>query len=107
RSGILGASPRTGFPELLAAAREGAAFTVRDGLAELARVGARPERLTVVGGLARDPRALQLRADVCRLPVLGIGDGMATTRGAAALAGCAAGLFADLEQAVDAVAIEG
>lgn len=107
RGGLRGLAPLHRPPHLVAAFQEGAAFLVRAGLRETARFAPAPERVQVVGGIARRPEVLQLRADAWGLPVEGIGDGMATSRGAAVLAGLAAGLFGSVDEAVGAVCVAG
>ncbi|MFV0425669.1 MAG: xylulokinase [Beutenbergiaceae bacterium] len=97
----------SGPAHLVAAANEGAAFTIRDGLTELARLGAQPSKLIIVGGLARDPHAVQLRADVCNIDVRGISDGLASSRGAAMLASVAAGIHGALPAASAALRAPG
>jgi sugar (pentulose or hexulose) kinase len=101
---ITGLRPTHGPAHLLRAAREGAAFTVAAGLAAIRDLGAPVERLTVAGGLARDPSALQLRADVCGIPVDGCTEPQVTTLGTAMLAGQAAGLYASAAEACAAIA---
>jgi len=57
------------------------------------------EELRVVGGGARSPLWLQIKADVTGHPVRAVRGDHATSAGAAMLAGVAAGWFADLEEA--------
>jgi sugar (pentulose or hexulose) kinase len=97
---ISGLRPAHGPAHLLRAAREGAAFTVAEGLGTLRDLAGPIDRLTVAGGLARDPAALQMRADICGLPVDGCLDPQVTTLGTAMLAGVAAGVFESLEEAI-------
>jgi xylulokinase len=101
---IVGLRPDHGPAHLLRAAREGAAFTVAEGLDAVGDLGAPVERLTVAGGLARDPSALQLRADVCGVPVDACSDPQVTTLGTAMLAGLASGTFESPEAAAGSLA---
>ena len=105
--GIRGLRPETTAAELLAAAQEGSAFLVAEGLDLLHEHGAMLDEVTVVGGVARRPQLLQLRADTWGLPVVGIGDGMATARGAAILAAAAAGLYRSVEDAAHVLVARG
>ncbi|MFH5822414.1 FGGY-family carbohydrate kinase [Georgenia sp. AZ-5] len=85
--------------DILSAAQEGAAFLMADGLRALAAAGRTVDSVVVVGGVARRPDILRLRSSTWGLPVEGVGDGMATSRGAAMLAGVAAGLYSSVEDA--------
>jgi sugar (pentulose or hexulose) kinase len=103
RGGLRGLTPLHRPSHLVAAFQEGAAFLVRAGLRETARFAPAPDRVRVVGGVARRADLLQTRADIWGVPVEGIADGMATSRGAAVLAALAANLFASVGEAVAAV----
>ncbi|MBV9366005.1 MAG: hypothetical protein JO286_02430 [Solirubrobacterales bacterium] len=61
------------------------------------------EELRVVGGGARSPLWLQIKADVTGHPVRAVRGDHATSAGAAMLAGVAAGFFADLDEAATQV----
>lgn len=101
---IVSLRPEHGPAHLLRAAREGAAFAVAEGLEVLTAAGAGVEEMIVAGGLARDERALQMRADVCGVPVLASSNPEVTTLGAAMLAGLAGSAFASPAEAVAALA---
>jgi sugar (pentulose or hexulose) kinase len=101
---VHGLAPHHGPAELVSAAHEGAAFLVGEGLRALSRADATPTAVSVVGGAARRRGSLELRATAWGMPVAGVDDGLATSRGAAALAAVAAGLHADLPAAVSAMA---
>lgn len=96
---IQGIGPHHNAAHLLRAAHEGAAFVVRQGLGALERLGLRVEQVTVVGGAARDPRSLQLRADAWGVTVNSIADEEATSIGAAMLAAVASGVHDSLDTA--------
>lgn len=85
--------------DVLNAVLEGAAFLVGDGLRAMRDVGEQPELVVVVGGAARLPDVLRLRASAWSVPVEGVADGMATSRGAALLAGVAGGVFESVDEA--------
>jgi len=81
------------------AALEGLCFQLRQALAVLERAtGFRPERLRVVGGGAKNELWNQLRADVCRLPVVVTEGKDATVVGAAVAAWVGAGRFGSIEE---------
>lgn len=92
-------TPDTGRADIVNAANEGAAFLVAVGLEELARLGEIPASIAVVGGVARREENLRLRADAWGVPVEGVRDGMATSRGVAVLAATAGGVFSTLAEA--------
>ena len=78
---------------------EGCAFALRDIVDRFEEMGLGGEELRVVGGGARSPLWLQIKADVTRHPVRAVRGDHATSAGAAMLAGVAAGFFADLDEA--------
>jgi xylulokinase len=78
---------------------EGCAFALRDIVDRFDAMGLGGEELRVVGGGARSPLWLQIKADVTRHPVRAVRGDHATSAGAAMLAGVAAGFFADLDEA--------
>jgi xylulokinase len=78
---------------------EGCAFALRDIVDRFEAMGLGGEELRVVGGGARSPLWLQIKADVTGRPVRAVRGDHATSAGAAMLAGVAAGFFADLEEA--------
>ncbi|HSC02023.1 MAG TPA: FGGY family carbohydrate kinase [Solirubrobacteraceae bacterium] len=78
---------------------EGCAFALRDIVDRFEAMGLGGEELRVVGGGARSPLWLQIKADVTRHPVRAVRGDHATSAGAAMLAGVAAGFFADLDEA--------
>jgi xylulokinase len=78
---------------------EGCAFALRDIVDRFEAMGLGGEELRVVGGGARSPLWLQIKADVTGHPVRAVRGDHATSAGAAMLAGVAAGFFADLEEA--------
>lgn len=78
---------------------EGCAFALRDIVDRFEEMGLGGEELRVVGGGARSPLWLQIKADVTGQAVRAVQGDHATSAGAAMLAGVAAGFFADLEEA--------
>jgi xylulokinase len=87
------------LPHLARAVLEGCAFALRDIVDRLADLGLGGDEIRVVGGGARSPLWLQIKADVTRRPVRPLLSGQATAAGAAMLAGVASGHFRDLAEA--------
>ena len=91
---------------------EGCSFALRDIVDRLGELGLGADEIRVVGGGARSPLWLQMKADVTGHRVRVLASDEATALGAAMLAGVGAGTFADLDEAVgalttlDAVAFE-
>jgi xylulokinase len=77
---------------------EGCSFALRDIVDRFAEMGLGGEEIRVVGGGARSPLWLQIKADVTGRAVR-IVSGETTSAGAAMLAGVASGFFADLPDA--------
>jgi xylulokinase len=78
---------------------EGCAFALRDIVDRFEAMGLGGDELRVVGGGARSALWLQIKADVTGHPVRAVQGDHATSAGAAMLAGVAAGIFSDLDQA--------
>jgi xylulokinase len=76
---------------LLRAALEGVAFGVRDCVEALVDAGVAVPALRLAGGGSVDPRWRRLLADVLGRPLFAVEDVAASARGAALLAGVAAG----------------
>lgn len=97
RGAVLGQRPEHGAAELLRAAQEGAAFTVREAVQVLDPSGAAP--VVLAGGTARSATGAQLRADVLGRATHVSRDPDVTLLGAAALALVGAGVVADVGEA--------
>jgi len=78
---------------------EAVAFMLRRNLELLAGAGATADEIRSHGGGAASPLWNQVKADVCGRPVLTLEGDDAAIRGDAMLAGVAAGIFADLDDA--------
>ena len=78
---------------------EAVAFMLRRNLELLAGAGASTTEILSHGGGARSPLWNQIKADVCGRPVVTLDGDDAAIRGDAMLAGVAAGIFADLDEA--------
>jgi xylulokinase len=85
---------------LARAVLEGCAYALRDIVDRLAALGLAEDEVRVVGGGARSPLWLQIKADVLGRPVRAVLAEEPTALGAAMLAGVAGGTFADFDDAV-------
>lgn len=90
RASISGATASTDAAAVLSAAHQACAYTLHAGFDALEALGMPMQEVVVVGGSARNPGVLQLRADVWQRTVIGVAAGDATSRGAATLAALAA-----------------
>jgi xylulokinase len=86
-------------PSLARAVLEGCAFALRDIVDRLAQLELVGDEIRVVGGGARSPLWLQIKADVTGRPVRALLGEEATATGAAMLAAVAAGHFRDVAEA--------
>ncbi len=100
RGAFAGLSLNHELPHLARALFEGCTFALRDIVDRLAELGLAGDEIRVVGGGARSPFWLQMKADVTGRPVRTLVAEEATALGAAYLAGATAGTFRDLDDAV-------
>ena len=100
-----GLSLNHGRPHLYRALLEGCTFAVRDIVDRLDDLGLGADEIRVVGGGARSPFWLQMKADVTGRPVRVLATPETTAVGAAMLAGVGGGIFRDLDEAVERLAI--
>lgn len=105
RGVFAGLSLNHGRGHLFRALLEGCTFALRDIVERLDDLGLGGEELRVVGGGARSPLWLQMKADITGRNVRVLATGEATALGAAMLAGVGAGTFADLDEAVERLAV--
>lgn len=96
-----GLSLNHGRAHLFRALLEGCTFAVRDIVERLDLLGLVGQEIRVVGGGARSPFWLQMKADVTGRPVRVLATTEATALGAAMLAGVGAGMFRDIDEAVE------
>jgi xylulokinase len=89
-----------GRPHLLRAALEGVAFSIRLAAEALAGAGHDTSAPRLAGGGSRHPAWRQLLADVLGRPLAAVPTPDASARGAALLAGVAAGVFANARATV-------
>lgn len=101
RGAILGLDFAIDVPALAKAILEGLTFELRINLDLLRSAGITIEELHAVGGGARSPLWLQLKADICRVPLRIPQVTEAACLGAALLAGVACGVYPDVATAVE------
>lgn len=102
RGAILGLTFGTDRAAIAKAILEALTFEVRMNLDVLRGCGVQVEELAAVGGGAKSDLWLQLKADICRVPIRVPQVTEAACLGAALAAGVAAGLYPDFASAVDA-----
>ena len=100
KGAILGLTFATDRATLAKAILEGLTFELRVNLDLLRNSGISIQELRAVGGGARSPLWLQLKADICRTPLRVPEVTEAACLGAAMLAGVACGVYPDVEAAV-------
>jgi xylulokinase len=101
KGAILGLTFATDRASLAKAILEGLTFELRINLDLLRRSDIPIRELHAVGGGARSPLWLQLKADICRMPLRVPQVTEAACLGAALLAGTACGVFSDLAEAAN------
>jgi len=101
RGAILGLSFATNRSSLAKAILEGLTFELRINLDLLRDCGIAIDELRAVGGGARSPLWLGLKADICGVPLRVPRVTEAACLGAAMLAGVASGVYRDIETAVN------
>ena len=99
RGAFVGLTVRHGRAHMTRAVMEGVAFSMRDGLEIMRRLGTPDDDLRAVGGGARSPLWLQLQAEVYGRPIRRTEVDEGPAYGAALLGGVAAGVFADVAEA--------
>jgi len=102
RGAIVGLTLATSRHDIARAILEGLTFELLVNLEALERCGIRVAELVAVGGGAKSPLWLQLKADILRRPIRTLQCREAACLGAALLAGAATGIYASLDEAVRA-----
>lgn len=100
KGAFIGLTFATGHAEMAKAILEGLCFELRTNLDLLRQTGIEIKELHAVGGGARSPLWLQLKADICQMSLRVPEVTDAACLGAALLAGVGAGVYADLASAV-------
>ena len=105
RAAFVGLTTRHGLAHMTRAVVEGVAFSLRDSLEIMAGLGIDVREIRGTGGGARSPFWRQILADVLRRPIVRTAVDEGPAYGAALLAGVAAGMFRDVEQACGVVKV--
>lgn len=106
RGAILGLTLSTTRHEIAKAILEALCFNMKENLTALRACSVPVKRLKCVGGGARTPSGLQLKADICGCPIHTLRIREAACLGAAMLAGTAAGLWKTLREASEIVHLD-
>jgi xylulokinase len=106
RGSFIGLQLRHGPAHLARAVMEGVVYSLKDCLDLIRAMGVPVERVLVTGGAARGALWRQLQADVFGLPVYRNQVDEGPAFGAALLAGVAAGMYRDVNDAVGRVKID-
>lgn len=101
RGAFAGLSPHHGRGHLFRSVLEGCTFALRDIVDRLDAMGLAGPEIRVVGGGARSPLWLQMKADVTGRAVRVLDTDESTAMGAAMLAAVGAGTMRDLDEAVE------
>ena len=99
KGAMLGLTLATTKGDIIKALLEGVTFEMRLNLEHLARAGVVVESLRAIGGGAKSPTWLQLKADIFDRPVSALSVSEAACLGAALLAGSAVGEYSSLQEA--------
>lgn len=99
---LLGITTTTGRGQIARAALEACCYQLRKQHNVLSSaLDLSPDALLVLGGATRNPLWLQMKADITGLPITVPSHDEITLLGAAMLAGVGAGLYADLDEAIE------
>jgi xylulokinase len=101
RGAFVGLTARHGAAHMMRAVMEGVVFSMRDGLEIMRELGLPLGEVRATGGGGRSPLWRQMQADIYGAPVATLAAEEGPAYGAALLAGVGAGVFADVQAAVD------
>jgi xylulokinase len=102
RGAIVGLSMGTRREDIVKAILEGVTFEMALNIKHLRQAGVEISALRAIGGGARSPTWLQIKADIMNMPVVALQESEATSLGAALLAGWATGRYASLQEGIAA-----
>lgn len=106
RGAILGLSLSSTRQEIARAILESLCYNMRENLGALRSSNIPVKQLKCVGGGARTPMVLQLKADICGCPIYTLRTREAACLGAAMLAGTAAGIWKTPHEAAEIVQLD-
>ncbi|MGQ9630028.1 MAG: xylulokinase [bacterium] len=98
---FFGLTPRHGKGHLIRAILEGVSFGMRDMLDIMRELGQDIREIRATGGGAKSPLWRQIQADILGAPILTVNAQEGPAFGAALLAGVGAGVYSNLEEAVE------
>jgi xylulokinase len=108
RGALVGLSTRHTAAHIARAVMEGVVYSLRDGLEIMRGLGLTPREIRATGGGGKSPLWRQLQADIYGAPVATLAAEEGPAYGAALLAGVGAGVFPDVDAAVErCVAVAG
>ncbi len=100
KGAILGLTFDTRRQDLVKAILEGITFEQALSIEQLRTAGIEVDELRAIGGGARSPKWLQMKADIVGTPITAIAVNDAASLGAALLAGWGTGIYTSLQEAV-------
>jgi xylulokinase len=103
RGAFVGLTTRHGLPHMTRAVMEGVVFSLRDSLEIMRELEVTLDQVRATGGGARSALWRQLQADVYGVPIHRTTADEGPAHGAALLAGVAAGVYRDVEEACSTV----
>ena len=101
KGAIVGMTLATNRHQLVRAILESQTYELRINIETLNLAGISVKELTAVGGGAKSPRWLQIKADILQSPVHTLKVHEAACLGAAILAGTASGIYSSIDQGVE------
>ncbi|MEW5816680.1 MAG: FGGY-family carbohydrate kinase [Spirochaetota bacterium] len=107
KGAIIGLNLSTTRQEIVLAILESLTYELRINLETLRKAGVRIDELWAVGGGAKSPLWLQIKADILELPVRTLKVKETASLGAAILAGYGGGVFPTLEEGVERMVSHG
>lgn len=106
RGAVIGLTIEHKTSDLYRAMMEGVVYEMMLNMEHLKEAGICPKKLRATGGGASSGVWMQMKADMLNLPIVSLGSSEAGAAGCAMMAGIAAGVFKDLEEAADALLTE-
>ncbi len=103
KGSFVGITFSTTREDMIRSAMEGITFESKDMYETLQRRGIAIDIITIIGGATKSPTWCQILADMFNTPVRRLKNEDATLVGAAILAGVGAGVFATMQEGVDAL----
>ena len=106
KGAVIGLTVEHTTSELYRAMMEGVVYEMMLNMEYLEKAGIHPKKLCATGGGASSKVWMQMKADMLNLPITSLGSVEAGAAGCAMMAGIAAGVFQNLEEAAQALITE-